>query len=150
MEGNMRAGVRINTGSRNNGSAKIATNILRDNRRVAVIGLSVNIEAFTMILINSRFDFLEGRTKFVMEAIEQSGTEGTAKKRIVKVFNTFPRSNTPDSDFGDEDVDVRIPLKATNKVMENTNETWSETLSFIEFAEHTKNNVPDGMEKAVE
>jgi len=78
MKGNMRAGVRINTGSRNNGSAKIATNILRDNRRVAVVGLSVNIEAFTMILINSRFDFLEGRTKFDMEAIEQSGTEGTA------------------------------------------------------------------------
>ena len=78
MKSNKRAGVRINTGSRNNGSAKIATNILRDNRRVAVIGLSVNIEAFTMILINSRFDFLEGRTKFVMEAIEQSGTEGTA------------------------------------------------------------------------
>ena len=66
------------------------------------------------------------------------------------MFNTFPRSNTPDSDFGDEDVDVRIPLKATTKGMENTNETGSETLRFIEFAEHTKNNVPDGMEKAVE
>ena len=78
MKGNMRAGVRNNTGSRNNRSAKIATNILRDNRRVAVIGRSVNIEAFAMILINSRFDFLEGRTKFVMETIEQSGTEGTA------------------------------------------------------------------------
>ena len=78
MEGNMRAGVRINTGSRNNGSAKIATNILRDNRRVAVIGLSVNIEAFAMILINSRFDFFEGRAEFVMETIEQSSTEGTA------------------------------------------------------------------------
>ena len=66
------------------------------------------------------------------------------------MFNTFPRSNTPDSDFGDEDVDVRIPLKAATKGMENANETRSETLSFIEFAEHTKNNVPDGMEKAVE
>ena len=78
MKGNMRAGVRINTGSGNNGPAKIATNILRDDRRVAVIGLSVNIEAFAMILINSRFDFLEGRTEFVMEAIEQSSTEGSA------------------------------------------------------------------------
>ena len=78
MKGNMRAGVRNNTGSRNNGSAKIATNILRDKRRVAVIGLSVNIEAFAMILINSRFDFFEGRAEFVMETIEQSSTEGTA------------------------------------------------------------------------
>ena len=66
------------------------------------------------------------------------------------MFNTFPRSNTPDSDFGDEDVNMRIPLEATTKGMENANETRSETLRFIEFAEHTKNNVPDGMEKAVE
>ena len=78
MEGNMGAGIRIDTGSSNDRPAEIAANVFRDNRRVAVIGLSVNIEAFTMILINSRFDFLEGRTKFVMEAIEQSGTEGTA------------------------------------------------------------------------
>ena len=63
-----------------------------------------------MILINSRFDFLEGRTEFVMETIEQSGTEGIAQKSIVKVFYTLPRSNPPDSDFGDEDVNVRIPL----------------------------------------
>ena len=66
------------------------------------------------------------------------------------MFNTLPRSNAPDSDFRNEDVNVRIPLEAASKGMENTNETWSETLSFIEFAEHTKNNVPDGMEKAVE
>ena len=66
------------------------------------------------------------------------------------MFYTLPRSNTPDSDFGDEDVDVRIPLKATTKGMENANETRSETLSFIEFAEHAKNDIADGMKKAVE
>ena len=66
------------------------------------------------------------------------------------MFYTLPRSNTPDSDFRDEDVNVRIPLEATTKGMENANKTRSETLSFIEFEEHTKNNVPDGMEKAVE
>ena len=78
MEGNMGARIRIDTRSSNDGSAEIATNVFRDERRVAVIGLSVNIEAFAMILINSRFDFLEGRTEFVMETIEESSTEGTA------------------------------------------------------------------------
>ena len=66
------------------------------------------------------------------------------------MLNAFPRSNTPDSDFGDEDVNMRIPLKATPKGMKNTNETRSETLRFIEFAEHAKNDVTDGMEKTVE
>lgn len=150
MKGNMGAGIRIDTGSSNNRSAEIATNILRDDRRVAVIGHSVNIEAFAMILINSRFDFLEGRTEFVMETIEQSGTEGIAQKSIVKMFYTLPRSNTPDSDFGDEDVNVRIPLEATTKGVKNADKAGSKTLGFIEFAEHAKNDVADGMKKAVE
>ena len=66
------------------------------------------------------------------------------------MFYTLPRSNTPDSDFRNEDVNMRIPLKATTKGVENTNEAGSKMLRFIKFAEHTKNNVPDGMEKAVE
>ena len=66
------------------------------------------------------------------------------------MFYTLPGSNAPDSDFGDEDVDVRIPLKATTKGMENANETRSETLSIIEFAEHAKNDIANGMKKAVE
>ena len=66
------------------------------------------------------------------------------------MFNTFPRSNTPDSDFRDEDVDVGIPLKATTKGMENANEARSETLSFIEIAEHAKNDIANGMKKAIE
>ena len=78
MKGNMGAGIRIDTGSGNDGPAEIASNVFRDDRRVTVIGLSVNIEAFAMILINSRFDFFEGRAEFVMETIEQSSTEGTA------------------------------------------------------------------------
>ena len=44
------------------------------------------------------------------------------------MFNTLPRSNAPDSDFRNEDVNVRIPLEAASKGMENANETGSETL----------------------
>ena len=85
-----------------------------------------------------------------METIEQSGTEGIAQKSIVKVFYTLPRSNTPDSDFGDEDVNVRIPLEAASKGVENTNEAGSKMLRFIKFAEHAEDDIADGMKKAVE
>lgn len=78
MEGNMRAGIRIDTGSGDNWSAKIAPNVFGDNRGVAVVGLGVNIESFAMILIDSRFNFVEGRTKCVMETVKQSGTERVA------------------------------------------------------------------------
>lgn len=150
MKSNKRAGVRINTGSSNNRSAEIATNVFRDGRGVTVIGLSVDIEAFTVIFINSRFDYLEGRTEFVLETIEQSSTEGIAQKSVVKMFYTLPRSNTSDSDFGDEDVNVRIPLEAASKGVENTNEARSKMLRFIKFAEHAKDDIADGMKKAVE
>ena len=66
------------------------------------------------------------------------------------MFYTLPRSNTPDSDFRDEDVNVRIPLEATTKGVENTNEARSKMLSFIEFAEHAKNDIANGMKKAIE
>ena len=44
MKSNMRTGVRIDTGSSNNGSAKIATNIPGNDRRIAVVGLGINVE----------------------------------------------------------------------------------------------------------
>ena len=78
MESNMRAGIRIDARSGNNRSAEIATNVFGDDRRIAVVGFGVDIEAFTMILVNSRFNFLEGRTKLVMKTVEQSGTERVA------------------------------------------------------------------------
>ena len=78
MKGNMRAGVGINTGGSNNGSAKIAANVLRNGGGIAVVGLGVNVEPVAMILIDGRFNFLEGRAEFVMEMIKQSGTEGIA------------------------------------------------------------------------
>ena len=82
MKSNMRAGVRIDTGSSNNGSAKIASNILGNDRRIAVVGLGVNVESLAMILVDVRFDFLERIAEFIMELIKQSGTEGFAQESI--------------------------------------------------------------------
>ena len=78
MKGNMGAGIRIDTGSGNDGPAEIATNVFRDDRRIAGVGFGVDIETVAMILIDRRFNFLEGGTKFVMEAIEQGSTERIA------------------------------------------------------------------------
>lgn len=150
VKGDMRAGVRIDTGSSNNGSAKIASNILGNDRRIAVVGLGVNVESLAMILVDVRFDFLERIAEFIMETIKQSGTEGFAQESIVEVFDAFPRRDTTDSDLRNENVNMRIPLKATPKGMKNTDKAGSKMFSLIEFAEHAKNDVADRMKKAVE
>ena len=56
MEGNMGARIRVDTGSGNNRPAKIASDVFRDDRRIAVIGLGVNVEAVAVIAVNSGFN----------------------------------------------------------------------------------------------
>lgn len=150
MKSNMRAGVRIDTGSSNNGSAKVASNILGNDRRIAVVRLSINVESLAMILVDVRFDFFERIAEFIMESIKQSGTERFAQESIVEVFDAFPRRDTSDSDFRNENVNMRIPLKATPKGMKNTDKAGSKMFSFVEFTEHTKNNVANRMKKTSE
>lgn len=150
MKSNMRARVRIDTGSSNNGPAQIASNILGNDRRIAVVGFGINVESLAMILVDVRFDIFERITELIMETIKQSGTERFAQESKVEVFNTFPRCDASDSDFGNENVNMRIPLKAAPKGMKNTDKAGSKMFSLIEFAEHTKNDVADRKKKTVE
>ena len=62
---------------------------------------------------------------------------------------TLPRSNASDSDFGDKNVNMRIPLKTAPEGVKNTDKTRSKMLGFIELAEHAKDDVTDGMKKTV-
>ena len=85
-----------------------------------------------------------------MKMIEKSSTERLAQKRIVKVRNTLPRSNATDSDFGNKDMDVRIPLKAAPEGVEDTDKPGSKMFGFVEFAEHTKNDITNRIKETVE
>ena len=80
-----------------------------------------------------------------MKMIEESGTKRFAQKRIVKVGKAFPRSHATDSDFGNEDMDVRIPLKAAAEGVEDT-----DTFGFVNLAEHTKNDITNRIKETVE
>ncbi len=150
MEGNMRTGIRINARSGNNRSAEIAANILGDDRGIAVVGFSIDIEALAMILINSRFNVFERSAEFRVETIEKNSAKGLAKESVIKMLEAHPSGNTPDSDFGNKDVDMRIPLKTAAEGMKNTDKTRSKRLGLVDFAEHMKDDVANGMEKAVE
>lgn len=72
---NKGAGVRIDEGSGNHRPAKVTANVFGNDRRITVIGFSVDIKAFTMILVNSRLDLFRRRTKPVMQAIQENRTE---------------------------------------------------------------------------
>ena len=75
MEGDMRAGIRIDAGSCNNRSAEVTANVLGDDRRIAVVGFGVDIESFAVISVNSRFDLLERRPKNRLKPIKKSSAK---------------------------------------------------------------------------
>ena len=66
------------------------------------------------------------------------------------MFKTLPGSKASDSDFGDKNVNMRIPLKVATEGMKNADKAGSKALGFAEFAKHTKNDIADGVKKTVE
>lgn len=70
MKSDMGTGIRIDTRRSNDRSTEITSNVLGNGGRIAVIRLSVNIEALAMILIDVRFHFFEGSAKFFMKLIQ--------------------------------------------------------------------------------
>ena len=47
------------------------------------------------------------------------------------MFDMFPRGNASDSDFGNKNVNVRIPLKVTAKSMKDTDKAGSKSFGFV-------------------
>ena len=66
------------------------------------------------------------------------------------MFYTLPGSNAPDSDFGDEDMNVRIPFQVSAKCVKNTDKARSKKFCIIHFVEHPENDITNRVEKAVQ
>ena len=128
----------------------VTANVFGNDGRFAVVGFGIDIKALTVIFIDIRLHFFERRTDSFVKMIEESSTKRFAQKRIVKVGKAFPRSNATDSDFGNEDMDVRIPLKAAAEGVEDTDKTGSKTFGFVNLAEHTKNDITNRIKETVE
>ena len=63
------------------------------------------------------------------------------------MFHRSPRGNVTSSTFGNEGVNVRIPLEVTSEGVKNTNETRSKVFRFIHLSKHAKDNISDGVKK---
>ena len=75
------------------------------------------------MFVNGGLDFFEGRAAFLFQEIEKNCLKRISEKRIVKMFNNTPRRNIARTAFGDQDMDMRIPLKASAKGMQYANES---------------------------
>ena len=118
MESDKRTGIRVNARSSNNRSAQIASNVLGNSGGIAVVRLGVDIETLTVIFVNRRFNFFKRSAEFSMQTIKQDGAKGLAQERIIKVIKVLPGGDASDSNFGNQDMNMRIPLEIAPKSMQ--------------------------------
>lgn len=150
MESNRRTIVRINTRSGNNRTPQISGDVLCDDGRITVSRFSVNIETLGMLIVHFSAGCFERRPQFGAKKFEQSGAERIPKEFIIEMSNTPPEKRFANSPFGNEDMNVRIPLKRTAEGVKDTNKTGDEVFRVIELIKHTKDNRLDSMKKTVQ
>ena len=150
VESNRRPIVRINTGSGNHRTPQISGNVFCDDRGIAFAGFCVNIEAIGVFIIHFSAGCFERRTEFGTEKFEQSGAEGITKKFKIEMRNASPEKRFADSSFGNQDMNVRIPLKRTPEGMQDTNKTGDEVFRVIELIKQTQEDGLNSMKKTVQ
>ena len=84
--------IQVNPGGSDNGSAKIASNVFRNDFRIATIWFGIDIESLFMLGVTFGFYFFERRTDAVFQFIEQSGAESIAEIVIVEMFDMTPEA----------------------------------------------------------
>ena len=128
MEGDKVAIIFINTGSGDNGAAKITANIFGNDFWIAFIGFGVDIEAMFMVFIAGCFYFFERRAECCLQFIQKSSAEGITKESVIKVAHIAPEAVITVSPFRDEAMNVRVPFKVSAKSVKDHDETGSEVL----------------------
>ena len=150
MEGDIFTIIFINAFCGDNRSAKVTADIFRDFPWPAQGRLGINIKTIFAVLVDVRFDSLKRTAYFRFQFIQKSSAECSAKKCIVKVFESAPGRRVSDTTFRDKAVDVRVPLKTAAKSMEDTDKTRSKKFRFIFLVEHAEDDASNGRKQAVQ
>ena len=66
------------------------------------------------------------------------------------MVNSAPRRNIACAAFGDQDMNMRIPLKASTEGVQYTNEARSEIFGFIDFTKHIQNGLTNSIKKTIQ
>lgn len=125
VEGDQVTIIGINAGSGNDRSTKITPNVFGNDSGVAFIGFGIDIETIFVIFIAGSFHLFERRTDFGFHFIQKRSTEGITKICIMKMFHISPEPVITVSSFGDEAMDVRVPLEISAEGMKNHDEPGS-------------------------
>lgn len=141
--------VGINSGSSNDGTTKITTDIFEDSRRTTLAAFSINIETVFGVTENGGFYPFKFWRKLFLEQIQEDSLEGLAQESVVEVRDRAPKAKLIDTAFGNKAVDMWIPFKVTAKGMQNTDETGDEKARAIEVKEQSRDHLIDSRKEQI-
>ena len=81
-----------------------------------------------MVFIAGSFYLFKGRTEPALHFIKEGGAESIPEKSIVEVPYSTPVSVITVTPFGDQTMDVGVPLQVPSKSVEDHDITWREVL----------------------
>lgn len=92
MEGDKVAVIAVNSGSSDDGTAKITANVFYGCFRGAFVGLGIYVEPIFVFPVTAGLNFFKGGAKSGFHFVKQGGTEGIAQEGIVKVLDVAPET----------------------------------------------------------
>ena len=149
MESHIFPIVRIDAGSGNDGTSKVAADIFNDGIRITEIGFGIDIEAVFIFFVNVSFGLFKRRTDMGFKFVQESGLKGFAEIGIVEMFNGSPEAVIREPAFGKETVNVWIPFQGSAESVEDADKTGNKVSAFIEIMEESEDDTADSLKKAV-
>lgn len=131
MESDKVTVVFVNTRGGDDWPAEIAAYIFDDCFGVTGIGHGINVEAILMLPVTACLYFFKRGSDHSFHFIEKSGTESVAEESIVEIFYITPETVIAVTAFGNETMDVRVPLEVPAEGMEDHDKAGSEVHGFI-------------------
>ena len=120
--------IAINAGSSDDRSSKVTADILRHRFRITFVGFCIDIETILVVFIAGSFYLFKGRTEPALHFIKEGCAESIPEKSIVEVPYSTPVSVITVTPFGDQTMDVGVPLQVPSKSVEDHDITWREVL----------------------
>lgn len=118
----------INAGSGDDRPSKVTADILRHRFRITFVWFCIDIETILVVFIAGSFYLFKGRTEPALHFIKEGGAESIPEKSIVEVPYSTPVSVITVTPFGDQTMDVGVPLQVPSKSVEDHDITGREVL----------------------
>lgn len=123
VENNIFAVIGIDTFEGNDRPAEIPADVFYNGIGIAEIGLCIDIKAVFILVVNTGFDFLEGRTDLFFHLVKESSLKSLPEKTVMEMSDIAPETIIRESALGNEAVDVWIPFQRASEGVEDTDET---------------------------